>query len=100
MFFLAGTETTSTAMANCTYILATHLDAQQKLYEEIDSNFSYTDELSIFDAVEKLSYLDMFIKEVMRMYPIAGFAKNRYCVQDAVIGKYQIQKGELYPSSR
>ena len=32
-----------------------------------------------FDSVKKLSYLDMFIKEVLRFYPIANVIVARRC---------------------
>jgi cytochrome P450 len=76
LFMLAGYETTSTTLSYCTYILAKYPEEQQKLYDEISS--FYTDDESnsslgpTADNVNKLEYLDMFIKEVLRMYPIGN----------------------------
>ncbi|CAF1362555.1 unnamed protein product [Rotaria sordida] len=95
LFFLAGTETTSTGMSYCTYVLANHQDIQEKLQEEINLYSDDTDQSSIYDTVEKLIYLDMFIKEVIRMYPIAAFAMNRLCVEDTFVGKHRIKKGTI-----
>jgi cytochrome P450 len=39
-FMIAGYETTSTTLTYCTYILAKHPDEQQKLFDEIASNFN------------------------------------------------------------
>lgn len=70
-----------------------HQDVQEKLREEIDSQLPDSFQCSMYDYIEKLPYLDMFIKEVGRMYPVASLAINRLCVQDTTIGKYRIQKG-------
>ena len=81
LFMLAGYETTSTTLSYCTYILAKYPDEQQKLYDEISSFYADDlidrDELNSTsgpsaDNVNKLEYLDMFIKEVLRMYPIGN----------------------------
>ena len=72
LFMLAGYETTSTTLTYCTYVLATHHDEQQKLYDEINSHFGNEESVD-FDSVKDLQYLEMFLKEVLRMYPIANF---------------------------
>jgi hypothetical protein len=79
LFMLAGYETTSTTLSYCTYVLAKFQDEQQKLYEEILSYFNSNnltiDEINQMvnsETVNKLDYLDMFIKEVLRMYPIGN----------------------------
>lgn len=74
---LAGYETTSTTLSYCTYVLVKHPEEQQKLFEEIYSFFRNISDGSNniepnADNVNKLEYLDMFIKEVLRMYPIAN----------------------------
>ena len=56
-------------LAYCTYVLSTHPDEQQKLCDEINSFFRNTNESGTYedpnaDNVNKLEYLDMFIKEV------------------------------------
>ncbi|CAF4309981.1 unnamed protein product, partial [Rotaria sordida] len=79
-------------MSYCTYVLANHQDIQEKLQEEIKLYSDDTDQSSIYDTVEKLIYLDMFIKEVIRMYPIAAFVMNRLCVEDTFVGKHRIKK--------
>ena len=39
-FLLAGSETTSSALSFCTYLLAIHPDIQEKLADEIEEYFS------------------------------------------------------------
>ena len=72
LFMLAGYETTSTTLSYCTYVLAKHPEEQQKLYDEISSVFNIENNAIDADNVKKLDYLDMFIKEVLRIYPIAN----------------------------
>ncbi|RNA03299.1 cytochrome P450 3A29-like [Brachionus plicatilis] len=49
----------------------------------------------LYEALENLKYLDMFVKEVLRMYPIANSMVSRKCVVDNLIisnGSYRIPK--------
>lgn len=50
----------------------------------------------LYDALEKMKYLDMFVKEVLRMFPIASTMVSRKCVVDDLKidgGNYFIPKG-------
>lgn len=67
---LAGYETTSNTLSNSCYVLATIPEEQIKLFNEISLVFSKESEINS-DNVQELKYLDMFIKEVLRIYPIA-----------------------------
>ena len=54
-------------------MLATHPEEQQKLLDEIVSVFGYEKGVKPdADGVGKLSYMEMFIKEVLRFYPIGN----------------------------
>nr|QUF59379.1 cytochrome p450 CYP3045C2 [Brachionus angularis] len=82
LFMLAGYETTSTALSYCSYVLAIHPEEQEKLYEEISCVFSSANDSNInSESVQKLDYLDMFIKEVLRMYPIGNSVVARRCTK-------------------
>ena len=97
-FLLAGYETTSTALSFTSYLLAMNPDVQEKLQAEIDSYFEenpvnvqdyaamttllsvqyslyhsivilfLTQEVSLYEAAQKLKYLDMVIQESLRIY--------------------------------
>ena len=73
LFMLAGYETTSTALSYASHILVFHQDVQRKLYEEIYEAYgSNSDKIPNTDNVKELVYLDYFVKETMRFYPIAS----------------------------
>ncbi|CAF0993668.1 unnamed protein product [Adineta steineri] len=103
VFMAAGYETTSTALAYATYALAKHPEVLQKLQAEIDRFLSSDDSMSDeetkkypdYDIVAQMSYLDMFVSEVFRMYPIANAAIQREASYDTVIKGIKIEKGTL-----
>ncbi|CAF4773663.1 unnamed protein product, partial [Rotaria sp. Silwood2] len=84
LFMAAGYETTSTALAYTSYVLATHPNEQLKLQEHIDSYFNpdTDDDAPSYETILKMEYLDMFIREVLRMYPIGPTAINRESTED------------------
>ena len=69
---LAGYETTSTTLSYSSHVLATHPDEQLRLHDEISAAFGNDFSLINSDSVQELKYLDWFIKEVLRFYPIAN----------------------------
>jgi cytochrome P450 len=93
LFMAAGFETTSTALAYSTYILATKPDIQKKLQAEIDE---HQEKEIDYDLVAKMVYMDLFIQEVLRMFPISAIANNRWCNETTTVCGHQIDKGE-YP---
>ena len=61
---MAGYETTSSALGIIFYLLAKYPHEQQNVYEEIKDNFPNIENTSSgFDNLEKLEYMNMFIKE-------------------------------------
>lgn len=98
---VAGYETTSTALACATYELARHPDVLEKLQAEIDQLPLDTDDSSgeetkkypDYDIVAQMPYMNMFISEVLRMYPIANTAIERCAFEDTVVQGVKIDKG-------
>jgi cytochrome P450 len=84
---LGGYETTATALAYLSLILATHPKEQARLQNEIDH--VYDD----YEQLIKLEYLDWFIRETLRLYPIAPFIVNRECNKECQIGQFKIEVG-------
>ncbi|CAF1165236.1 unnamed protein product [Adineta steineri] len=102
IFMATGYETTSTALAYATYVLAKHPDVLKKLQDEIDqlpidSDDNTSDEkikeYLDYDTVTHLSYMDMFISEVLRMYPIGNLAIQRCAMENTVVQGINIEKG-------
>ena len=69
-FLLAGYETTSAVLAYLTHTLATHLDVQAKLCDEIDDVIKGRE--VTYELVNSLHYFDMIIDEICRLYPTAS----------------------------
>ncbi|CAF1309866.1 unnamed protein product [Rotaria sordida] len=96
LFMAAGFETTSTALAYCTYVLATKQEIQDKLAEEINqNNWDKNDAGGIYEVAMNLSYLDMFVREVLRMYPVTSRAMTRECNVTTTVCGHIVEKGSM-----
>ncbi|ELT90964.1 hypothetical protein CAPTEDRAFT_154438 [Capitella teleta] len=84
LFLLAGYETTSNTLACCSHALANNPDKQQLLYEEVNSIIQDDEELT-YEKVKALPYLDMVLRETLRMYPIGSQVVTRRCVETCTI---------------
>ena len=86
---VAGYETTSTALAYISYVLATHPDEQRKLQEHIDAYSDSTTEhrTPSYEVIAGMDYLDMFIRETLRMYPIVPSVINRKNAEEYYIDR-------------
>ncbi|KAF8793772.1 Cytochrome P450 3A21 like protein [Argiope bruennichi] len=91
---LAGYETTSTALAFTTYILAKYQDVQENVYQEIKDLIERGQNLE-YATINKLPYLDKVLCESLRMYPPVHLFTNRYAVEDVQYGDIYIPKGTL-----
>ena len=89
---LAGFETTSNFLAYSTYVLAKHPDVQEKLQVEIDQQWEETKEFD-FERVSDMPYMDLFIREVLRMYRISGQSSTRQCNTATTVCGHQIEEG-------
>lgn len=100
LFMLAGFETTSTFLAYSTYVLAKHPDVQEKLQEEIDSIRTDNNQALDYDLIVDMAYMDLFVREVLRMYRVSGQASTRECNKATTVCGHQIEEGkENCPSS-
>ncbi|KAK0744573.1 cytochrome P450 [Apiosordaria backusii] len=68
LLILAGSETTATALSGAAYYLATHPRVQQRLAEEVRTQFKSEDEIDFF-SVNRLYYMLAVLDEAMRMFP-------------------------------
>jgi len=81
ILFLAGHETTATALMYLLYELSIHQDIQDKLYQEIVDVIGEKKEAD-FEHMDKLPYLDMVISENLRVHPPATLLITRKATQD------------------
>ena len=94
ILFVAGTETTSTALSWASYLLATHQNIQEKLFNEISILFQRNDEPDNvdYDQLMSLKYLDNVCNEVLRLYPIAFSVVNRFVLEETNVCGVDIPK--------
>ncbi|KAG8740823.1 hypothetical protein FRC10_003851 [Ceratobasidium sp. 414] len=81
-FLSGGQETTSTSTTWALYALALYPTVQNKLRKELLS--AGLSEAPSMGELDKLPYLDNFVREVLRVYAVAPMV-SRQAVQDAVI---------------
>jgi len=68
LFMIAGTETTATALSGTSYQLMTNPESLAKLANEIRSQVSSSDELTL-EFLARQKYLNAVLQEGLRMYP-------------------------------
>jgi cytochrome P450 len=88
--FVAGHDTTSAALAWLWFALSQHPHAEGRALEEVNLLGSrpirHTD-------LPRLKYLEMVVKESMRLYPATAFLFGREAVEDVVLGGYTLRRG-------
>lgn len=92
-FMFGGHDTSSTALTWAIYLLGRYPDKQQKLHDELDAIFDGDKSCDITtDHLSQLVYLDLVIKEVLRLYPPVAFI-GRQTDEEVVIDGKKIPKG-------
>eukprot|EP01113_Clastostelium_recurvatum_P003021 TRINITY_DN11304_c0_g2_i1.p1 TRINITY_DN11304_c0_g2~~TRINITY_DN11304_c0_g2_i1.p1 ORF type:complete len:501 (+),score=82.96 TRINITY_DN11304_c0_g2_i1:2-1504(+) len=94
-FLLAGHETTAVALSWTFYLLATHPEVQNRLWDEIQTHLSShpdaLDEGFPVEAVDSMKYLNKVTKESLRIRPPIP-AIMRRAEHDTTLGDYHIPK--------
>ena len=101
IFMGAGHETVATALQFATYELAKNADVLEKLQAEIDQLPLLVDEndndeskkFPDYDTVTQMPYMNLFVLEVLRMYPIGNIVLHRQATEDTVVQGIKIEKG-------
>lgn len=93
-FMFEGHDTTSAALNMAFYHIAKDAHVQKKLQDEVDEIFRGDAERDVtVDDLAKMTYVDAFIREVLRLYPSVPL-HARILSQDLKVNeKYTIPKG-------
>lgn len=90
ILFIAGHETSSTALSWTLYLLNQHPDALEKVREEAKQVL--TDGPITFEQLAQLQYNQQVLEESMRLYPPL-WGTNRIAIEDDEFNGIQIKKG-------
>ncbi|XP_034483067.1 probable cytochrome P450 12c1, mitochondrial [Drosophila innubila] len=88
---MGGVDTTSSALSGIMLNLAKNPEKQAKLREEIVAKLPHPTDEFTFSDMKALPYLRAFIKESLRVYPVA-FGNLRATGADMVLDGYRIPK--------
>lgn len=91
---LQGHETSALTMSAVLLILAMHQDVQQKVLQELEDVFDSIDEEVDNLKSNELPYLEMVIKECMRLFPVLPMIA-RDCSKDIVLNTCTIPAGAI-----
>ncbi|MEV2226341.1 cytochrome P450 [Nocardia vinacea] len=89
-FFVAGTETTSSALAWVLYLLAQQPDIEEELHAEIDTVLS--GRAPDHSDLEQLEVANRIVTETLRLYPPAWFF-TRKVTAGVRLGQYDLPAG-------
>lgn len=92
VFFLAGHETTASALTWCFFILATRPEIMSRVREEVSRVVG--DGPVTFEHTKRLTYIRNVFKETLRLYPPITFIP-RVAAEPAEIGKYKVKRGAM-----
>nr|CAI5855769.1 unnamed protein product [Callosobruchus analis] len=73
LFFIAGFETSSSAISFACYELSQHQEIQQKVREEIEATLERHGGKLTYEGVMEMTYMDKVVYETLRKYPALSF---------------------------
>lgn len=74
---------------------SSNTEASKSSQKNGNKDFDYEKWNELYSTIDKMKYLDMFVKEVLRMFPIANSMVSRKCMVDDLYidnGNYYIPK--------
>lgn len=88
--FLAGNETTAIAITWVLYLVAQHPEVEREIVAELAMVLAGRTPTDV--DLPQLKYLDMVVKEALRLYPPVWFM-GREATRDTKLGNYQLRRG-------
>ena len=88
--FVAGHDTTSASLAWLWFLLSQHPEVERRAVREAQAVGSRPPG---FEDLSNLKYVEMTVKEAMRMFPASGFLFGREVVEDVELGGYMLRRG-------
>lgn len=86
---IAGHDTSTALLAWVWYLLGSHPEAMAQAKAEVTAVLTSATEPPTLDQINRLDYLDMVIKEALRLYPPIH-AGNRHARADLVVNGYAV----------
>ncbi len=84
-------------IANLFYALSTHSKVRDKLEAEVDQLYQKHQNIPLqLEDYEALPYLDLVIKETMRLYPSVAMQTTRIATKPDKLGPHHIEIGVKY----
>lgn len=88
----AGHDTSTSAISFSCWALGNYPDIQEKLVAELKSIFGDSDRMPTCQDLQELKYMEMFIKESLRLYPSVPLY-GRKLSEDLSLGDYKVPAG-------
>lgn len=94
IFYLAGTESTSTTASFTLHELASNPSLMKRAQEDIDATLAKHDMQVTYESIHDMKFLDLCVKETLRKYPPLALL-NRVCTREYHVPgtDHTIQKG-------
>ncbi|KAK7590720.1 hypothetical protein V9T40_002333 [Parthenolecanium corni] len=93
-FMFTGHDTVSSATSWAIFLIGLYPDIQENIFQEIHSIFGDSDRSPTMDDICQMKYLEMVIKESLRLYPTVPFI-GRELIEDVVLGGYRVPAGAV-----
>jgi cytochrome P450 len=88
--FIAGHDSTSASLAWFWYAVTSNSQVQDRIIDEVDR---LGGKIVEFADIARLKYLEMAVKESMRLYPATGLLYSREPKEDIELGGHRLKRG-------